>query len=186
MRRFGLLLVPVVLSFTPLMALADVCVWRDPERTMTKLFPNAIDFRTVTKRITPELVRRIEERVGVRLDDSERGEFNYYEINGRVEGRIQRIGTVMALAGTGDYGAIEVVIGLDMHERIVGVYIQRMRERNGEKLRSPEFLGQFRGKSKEDPIEVDHDIRPVSEAMTASRAITLAVKKMLVFYDVLR
>lgn len=167
-------------------ARADVCVWRDPERTMSKLFPAAGDYKTVTKKITAETARIISERAGVRLDDSERSEFNYYEITGRVDGKVHRLGTVLALAGTGEYGAIEVVAGLDNDNRIVGVYIQRIRERNGDKLRSEDFLGQFRGKSIADPLDLGKDIKPVSEAMTASRAISNAVKKMLVFYDVLR
>lgn len=174
-----------VLVIAPRPARADVCVWRDPERTMAKLFPAAADYKTVTRKITADVARKIEERAGVRLDDSERSEFNYYEITGKLEGKTQRLGTVLALAGTGDYGAIEVVIGLGTDERIVGVYIQRMRERNGDKLRSEDFLGQFKVKSVADAVELGMDIKPVNEAMTASRAITVAIKKMLVFYDVL-
>ena len=173
------------LLLAPPAARADVCVWRDPERTMTQLFPTATDYRTVTKRITADVARTIEERIGTRLDDSERAEFNYYEITGRAGGSIRRLGTVLALAGSGEYGAIEVVIGLDPGERIVGVYIQRMRERQGEKLRADDFLGQFRGKSKDDALEVGRDIRPAGAAPTGSRVVALAVKKMLVFYDVL-
>ncbi len=164
----------------------DVCVWRDPERTMSKLFPSAVDYRTVTRRVTADLARRIEDRVGMRLDDSERAEFNYYEITGRAEGGTKRIGTVLALAGRGDYGTVEVVVGLGTDDRVVGVYIQRMRERQSDKLRSDAFLGQFRGKSHSDSLELGRDIRPVEEAMTASRAVTVAVRKMLVFYDELK
>jgi hypothetical protein len=153
---------------------------------MTKLFPAAADYRTVTKKVTPEIARRIEHRIGMRLDDSERSEFNYYEIKGREEGRTRRLGTVLALAGRGDYGAIEVVIGLGNDNRIVGAYIQRMRERHADKLRASDFLGQFQGKNHEDPLELGREIRPVTEAMTASRAIALAIRKMLVFDDELR
>ncbi|MDX2093034.1 MAG: FMN-binding protein [Kofleriaceae bacterium] len=182
----SLLVAVLGLLLVPLAARADVCVWRDPERTMTELFPTATDYRTVTKRITPDLARAIEERIGIALDDPERAEFNYYEITGRAEDGSQRIGTVLALAGAGDYGAIEVVIGLDPGDRIVGVHIQRMRERNADKIRSDSFLGQFRGKSKEDPLQIGRDVEPVAEAPTASQTIALAVRKMVVFYDVLR
>ncbi len=171
--------------FAPSRAEADVCVWRDPERTMTKLFPNASDFRTVTKRLTPDLARTIEERVGLRLDDTERSEFNFYEITGRAGGRTERLGTVLALAGTGDYGAVEVVIGLGPDNRIVGAYVQRTRERHADKLRSDEFLNQFRGRSAKDSPARWRDVRLVDEAPTASRAVAVAVHKMVVFYDVL-
>lgn len=172
-------------AFAPSRAEADVCVWRDPERTMTKLFPNASDYRTVTKRVTPELARAIEERAGVRLDDSERTEFNFYEITGRAGGRTERLGTVLALAGTGDYGAVEVVIGLGPDERVLGTYVQRTRERHADKLRSDEFLSQFRGRSAKDSPARWRDVRLVDEAPTASRAVAVAVHKMVVFYDAL-
>ena len=171
--------------FAPSRAGADVCVWRDPERTMTKLFPNASDFRTVTKRVTPDLARTIEERVGLRLDDTERSEFNFYEITGRGGGGTERLGTVLALAGTGDYGAVEVVIGLGPDDRIVGAYVQRTRERHADKLRSDEFLSQLRGRSAKDSLARWRDVRLVDEAPTASRAVAVAVHKMVVFYDVL-
>lgn len=167
-------------------ARADVCVWRDPERTMARLFPNALDYKTITKKVTPELARQIEERVGVKLDESERIEFNYYDITGRVDGRSQKIGTVLALAGPGEYGTIEVVIGLSLDERIVGVYIQRIRERAADKLRAAAFLSQFRGKTKDDQVELDASAVVVPHAEKASRTIVLAVRKMLVFHDVLK
>lgn len=169
----------------PMRAQGDVCVWRDPERTMAKLFPNASDYRTVTKRITPELARTIEERVGARLDDSERSEFNFYEITGHTGGRNERLGTVLALAGNGDYGAVEVVVGLGPDDRVTGAYIQRTRERHADKLRSDDFLRQFRGKSAKDSPATWRDIRPIEEALTASRSVVLAVHKMVVFHDVL-
>lgn len=165
---------------------ADVCVWRDPERTMAKLFPNALDYKTITKKVTPELARQIEDRVGTKLDDSERIEFNYYDITGRVDGKAQKIGTVLALAGPGEYGTIEVVIGLSLDERIVGVYIQRIRERAADKLRADAFLSQFRGKTKDDQVELGKSAVIVPDAEKASRTVMLTVRKMLVFYDVLK
>lgn len=164
---------------------ADVCVWRDPDQTMVKLFPSAGDYKTVTKKIKSDNAKAIEERAGVKLDDSERGEFNYYDITGKSGGKTQRIGTVLALAGTGEYGAIEVVIGLDPDGKIIGVYVQRMREKNGASLRSTDFLGQFKGKTVKDPIEIGKDVKGVNDAPVASQTITIAIKKMLAFYDVL-
>lgn len=189
--RAALVVIPalvglVLVAFAPRPASADVCVWRDPERTMAKLFPDAADYRTVTKKIKTATARKIEKLAGVKLDESEKVEFNYYEITGKVAGKTQQLGTVLALAGAGEYGAIEVVIGVDLEDRIVGVYIQRMREKKSKKLRSNDFLGQFKGKSVSDPVTLGDDIQPVSDAEAASRTITVAVKKMLAFYEVLK
>lgn len=187
MRASTSILCAVVATVVALssVASADVCVWRDPEKTMAKLFPAAKDYKTVTKKIKKDTAAKIEGLAGVKLDETERAEFNYYEITGKVGGKTQKVGTVLALAGTGDYGAIEVVIGLDNDQKIVGAYIQRMREKNGTKLRSDDFLGQFRSKTVKDPIAVGNDITPVAEAKTASQTITVAIKKMVAFYEVL-
>lgn len=163
---------------------ADVCVWRDPERTMQKIFPQAHDYKTITVKMTPEKIAAIEKRLGSKLDDSEKAEFNFYDIMGAGKGH--KIGTIIALAGTGEYGAIEVVIGVDGKGKIVGAYIQRSRERTTKALRSPKFLGQFTGLDKENGFEVGKDIKPASAgAEPSSKVVAFVVRKMLVFHDVL-
>jgi hypothetical protein len=165
---------------------ADVCVWRDPERTMQRLFPAARDYKTVAVKITPERIAALERALGARLDDSEKTEFSFYDITGGSD-KPRPIGSVLALAGKGQYGAIEVVIGLDADARIVGAYIQRSRERATKALQSPQFLKQFVGKTKSDAFQVGKDLDAASpEAEAASRVVAGVVKKMLVFNDVLR
>lgn len=163
---------------------ADVCVWRDPERTMQKIFPQAHDYKTITVKMTPEKIAAIEKRLGSKLDDSEKTEFNFYDIMGG--GKTRQIGTIIALAGNGEYGAIEVVIGVDGKGKVVGTYIQRSRERATKSLQSPKFLGQFNGKTKEDGFELGKDIKPASQgAEASSKVVAFIVRKMLVFHDVL-
>lgn len=165
---------------------ADVCVWRDPERTMQKIFPQARDYKTRTEKMTPERMAAIEKAIGVPLEVTERKEFDLYEITGQVDGKVQTIGTILALAGKGEYGTIEVVIGVNTDRKVAGVYIQRSRERVTRALQSPEFLQQFAGKTKEDGFNVGKDIKPASpDAAAASRVAAFVVKKMLVFHDVL-
>lgn len=172
------------LSVAPLSA--DVCVWRDPERTMQKLFPQARDYKTRTLKMTLERMAAIEQAIGAKLEDTERKEFDLYEITGSVDGRPQKLGTVLALAGKGEYGTIEVVIGVDGAGKLVGVYIQRTRERVSKALQSPDFLNQFAGKTKNDGFGVGKDIKPAAaDAEAASRVVAFVVKKMLVFHDVL-
>lgn len=167
-------------------ARADVCVWRDPERTMQKIFPQARDYRTVTVKMTPDRIANIEKSLGAKLDDSEKNEFNFYRITGITNGKPGTIGTIIALAGKGEYGAIEVVIGVDRDGKILGAYIQRSRERATSALESPKFLKQFVGKTKDSGFEVGKDITPVSpNAEQSSRVVAFVVRKMVIFYDVL-
>ena len=153
---------------------------------MQKIFPQARDYKTRTLKMTPERMAAIEKALGVPLEDTERKEFDLYEITGSLDGKPHKLGTVLALAGKGEYGTIEVVIGVDSAGKLVGAYIQRTRERVSKALQSPEFLNQFAGKTKTDGFDVGKDIKPASaDAENASRVVTFVVKKMLVFHDVL-
>ena len=165
---------------------ADVCVWRDPERTMQKLFPAARDYKTRAEKMTPERIAAIEQALGERLEDTERKEFDLYDITGNADGEVTTLGTVLALAEKGEYGTIEVVVGVDRAGGLVGVYVQRTRERAAKALQAPQFLLQFAGKTKNDGFEIGKDIKPASpDALAASRVVAFVVKKMLVFHDVL-
>lgn len=161
-------------------AVADVCVWRDPERTMQLLFPEAMDYRTIDRKIPPDTLVEIERRLGRPLDPGERKDWTYYELVGS---KGKKLGYVIADAEKGEYGVIEIVMGLSVKEKVVGVYIQRSRERKTRKLKSKEFLSQFIGKGVEDGLETGKDIRAVDGAEAAAKEVAFGVKKMLVFYD---
>ena len=177
----------VLLLLIAVNAQADVCVWRDPERTMQKIFPQAKDYKTITVKMNSAYAAAIEKNLGKPLDESEKKEFNFYDIIGVVNGKPQKIGTVLALAGKGEYGVIEIVIGLDDQGKILGAYIQRSRERATKALEASEFLNQFVGKTKENTFEIGRDIKPAAtNAEAASATVAFVIKKMLVFYDVLK
>jgi len=176
------LLLAAVFLATP--ALADVCVWRDPERTMQKLFPEARDYKSATVKFTTENVAAIEKELGSSVEEpSQGGEFSFYDIIGTTGGKPRKIGTIIALAGKGEYGVIEVVIGVDRSGKILGTYIQRSRERVTKALESPAFLEQFTGKTRTDSLDV---VKPASpDAAAASRTVAFVIRKMLVFNHVL-
>lgn len=178
--RFSLAMAFLVVSAT--LAMADVCVWRNPERTMTKLFPKAADYTTLTLKISADHVVVIERLLGSPLDPSEKNEMNFYEITD--QGGVH-LGMVMALAGKGEYGAIEVVIGLDPQDRIVGAYIQQSRERVTQAISSVAFLGQFVGKSAHDSLIQGRDLSPAPGAEQSSAVVAATIRKMLLFYQVL-
>ena len=170
-----------VLSFTTA-AQADVCVWRDPDQTMKKIFPEAKDYRTVDVRLTPALQGRIEAAIGRKLTPGEADSWTYYTLVGAGG---KPVGTVLADAEKGEYGVIEMVMGIDLTGKIRQLYIQRSRERKSKELASPAFLHQFDGKTVAEAFEVGRTVTPVDGADLASREIAFGVKKMLVFHDVL-
>jgi len=167
-------------------ARADVCVWRDPERTMQNIFPEARDYKTITVKFAPDKVSAIEKQLGAPIEEASQGEFNFYDIIGAAGGKPRKMGTIIALAGKGEYGVIEVVIGVDNAGKILGAYIQRSRERVTKVLESPAFLDQFKGKTKAGSFDVGSAIKPASaDAEAASRTVAFVIRKMLVFYQVL-
>lgn len=189
LRRLSsfLALLVVAQAFLSSRADADVCVWRDPEKTMVRIFPEARDYATVTKKMSSEDIARIEKTLGAPLEDSERQDFNFYEITGaRKDGRPQQLGVIMAHAGKGEYGVIEVVAGVSAEGKAVGVYIQRSRERVTKALKDAGFLKQFLGKDGDASLVVGKDLKSTSpEAAQASQVVATATKKMLVIYQVL-
>lgn len=177
---FKLLAIPIVAVFWVSTVYADVCVWRDPERTMSRLFPNANDYETIDRKISSEKLRLIENRLGRPLDPGERENWIYYRIRGN---NAETLGYVLTDAEKGEYGAIEIVMGITSDGKVIGVYIQRARERD-RGFKSKEFLNQFVEKTKEDPICIGKDIK--AESSLPLEQVTFAVRKMIVMFDELK
>ncbi|MBA2124494.1 hypothetical protein B9J78_06160 [bacterium Unc6] len=154
-----------------------ICVWRNPERTMTKIFPQAKDYRTVDIKISKEKLDIIEERLGSKLLPGQREQYQYYEMIG-AKGNL--LGHTIAAAQRGEFGVIEFIFGLDINRKINGIYIQRARERDKE-FKKREFLEQFMGKSLIDKIQLGEDIKARNTVGTA--AVILGVRKELITFD---
>ncbi len=119
-----------------------ICVWRNPERTMTRLFPDAKDYRTVIKDISKEQLTEIEKRIGTEVLPGQRKQFQFFEM---INASGEIIGYTSAITQKGEFGAIEFVFGMNSKYEIIGIYIQRARERNRE-FKAPDFLNSFVGK----------------------------------------
>jgi hypothetical protein len=159
---------------------AALCVWRKPDQDIKEFFPGADTYKTEFKKPSKAEISTIEKRIGRPLDPDE-NEFKFYRI---LKGDKQ-VGTILTHLGKGQFGAIEIVVALDNAGKVKGAAIQRDREKKRAELRSDAFMGQFRGKDKNDPIKVGNDIKPVAGAEKSSDTVAFSVKKLLVLYDVL-
>lgn len=154
-----------------------ICVWRNPERTMTKLFPEARDYKTQTVNISKEKLAAIETRIGIEVLPGQREQFQYYEMIGSDGGVV---GYTSAITQKGEFGAIEFVFGLNPKHEIVGIYIQRARERNRE-FKEASFLENFVGKSVADAESISD---PLGEKGNhGTKAIVNGLRKELVSFD---
>lgn len=172
------LLLTVIILLSPLTVFAEVCVWRNPERTMIKIFPEANDYKTITKKISREQKEIIEEKLGESISPDESKEWLYYEITGKMG---EPLGYISADAETGTYGVIEMVMGITPEGKVKNLYIQRAREKEKE-FQSKTFLDQFTGKTVSDSFENDKDITVDKDSVVQQRVV-LGVRKILIFYD---
>lgn len=144
---------------------------------MTRLFPEAQDYRTVTVPIPPDVLARIEKRAGAALLPGQREQYQYFEM---LDGDGKVIGHTQAMTQKGEFGAIEFVFGTDLAHRVNGLYIQRQRERD-KGFREESFLAKFHGVS---PADADALADPADAAgRIGTRAVTLGVRKALIEFD---
>ena len=167
-------------------ARAGVCIWRFPDKDIKTLFPKATGYKTEVLTYSKEEKVKIESMLGAKLDDDET-KFNFY----RTYKDTTKIGPVLTHSVKGQYGAIEVVIGLQnkfdsvgkfIGAAITNVLIQRDREVKSKDLRSDKFLGQFIGKTVKSKLD---NIKPVAGAEKSSQAIGFSVKKLLIVQKIL-
>jgi Na+-translocating ferredoxin:NAD+ oxidoreductase RnfG subunit len=150
------------------------CIWRNPERTMVRIFPEALDYKTITKEITTQQLKQIEEKAG-KLLAGQREVFQYYEL---MSGE-NSLGYILTSTQKGEYGAIEFVFGIDQTGKIISLYIQRSRERDRE-FKKKEFLALFTGKTIED-IETLEYTKTIG-----TQAIVSGIKKELTAFEILK
>jgi hypothetical protein len=158
---------------------AYLCVWRNPERTMTRIFPEAKDYKTVNNRITEELREAIEKRLGFALLPGQRDQFQYFEMTDETG---KRIGTIIAASQKGEYGAVEFVFGMDTANVINGIYIQRSRERDT-RFKDRRFLDLFTGKKPDDALSIGKAYK--GEKNKGTEAVIRGLQKELVTYEAL-
>ena len=156
-----------------------LCVWRNPERTMTRIFPEARDYKTVNVRISPEKQRMIEQVIGYELLPGQQDQFQYFEMTDK---KGQVIGTIIPSTQKGEFGAVEFVFGLGPDLKIKNLYIQRARERN-QFFKDRAFLGLFVGRSLKEKMSL-HQIY-TGESTPGTEAVTRGILKEMVSFEIL-
>lgn len=157
-----------------------LCVWRNPERTMTRIFPDARDYRTITMEISPEQRKIIESELGFALLPGQETQFLYFDMLGK-DG--SSLGTIIAASQKGEYGIIEFVFGLNPDLTLKDIYIQRARERD-RSFKKRKFLDLFLGLKITEATNVDQ--RYTGPQTPGTRAVIQGIAKELVSMKYLR
>jgi len=151
------------------------CVWRNPERTMKRIFSEAHDYRTVNRQISAADKAFIESALGEKLLSGQDKVFTYYEM---IDNTGRLIGYIFAPSQKGEFGAIEFVFGLSSDMELKGLYIQRSRERDN-RFKKQEFIGLFTGKGTDEILAKLYPIKQREYITYGERAVVSGVIKEL-------
>lgn len=91
----------------------------------------------------------------------------------------QILGWAVILDEMGKIKPITFLVGIDIKNKVLGVYVLEYRDMFGSEIKRRSFLRQFKGKSTEDPIRFGRDIDAVTQATISSQSAATAVKKSL-------
>ncbi len=164
---------------------AAMCAFRNPDRDVYIMFPEATGYRSVIKVLDKKLKKKVEKYLGQKLDFDEIGEFTFFLVLKDEE----VIGMIHPHAERGRYGIVEMVWAFTLDGKIIDYNIQRSRERGTDKVTRKEFRRQFRNKTlkaaftETNSKKINSTLFKVSEkAEKVSSIVAYSAKKNLFLY----
>ena len=155
-----------------------ICPWREPERDLVALFPQATGY-TIETRILSALMTPIQKRIGRPMTIDE----NPLRIH-RVNNGTQTSGAILVKRVKGDYGGVELVIGITPQRQVAGVRIQSQREPDAIVQAVTGWLPTFSGKTADSALQPGQDLPDVaSEARATAQAIAEGIRSALIVFS---
>jgi Na+-transporting NADH:ubiquinone oxidoreductase subunit NqrC len=146
------------------------------EQARALAFPTASRFVEAHVIFQPAQVAAIERRAGQKV--RARGQQVW-----RALAADELIGFFVVDYVIGKHLVIDYAVALELDGHIRRVEIMQYRESYGGEIASPRWLEQFVGKTSQDRLEVDRDIRNISGATLSSHHVTEGIKRVLAFYE---
>jgi len=146
------------------------------EQAQKVAFPDATRFVEAHVIFTPADVAAIERRSGQKV--LARGQQVWRAFSGD-----HMVGFFIVDYVIGKHLVIDYAVALDPNGRVGHVEILEYRESYGGEISNRSWLAQFVGKTSQDPLQIDQDIRNISGATLSSRHVTEGVKRVLALYD---
>lgn len=140
-------------------------------QAISRTFPNT-QITTMNIRLTAKQISAIEETLMATLPTSN---ITIYEFNRQDE----KVGYGMVTNQIGKYEPITFFVGVNPEFQIEGVVVMVYREGYGSDVRKKRFVRQFKGKSINDPLAVNHDITSITRATMSAYAIANGTKRVL-------
>ncbi len=157
---------------------SPVCPWREPERDLRTLFPDAKEYVTET-RILSQFMGTIQKRLRRPMTVDE----NPLRIYRATDGT-RALGAVLVKRVKGEHGGIELVTGIDPQGRVCGVLIQSQREPASVAQVITNWLPHFVGKTAESALQPGDDLPDVApDARTTANAIAEGIRRGLIVFS---
>ena len=83
----------------------------------------------------------------------------------------------------GKWGPIDYMLGFDPDGKIKDVIVMELKERRGRPVKERRFLDQFKGKSIQEPIKLNKDIKGVAGATISSRGMSNGIRKLVYIFN---
>jgi len=159
------------------------------DKALKKMFPEADTVITEPKILDSTEIAKLKDRIGGRLVLYQKGskaktlaEKNDYTFYFGVKDR-EKIGVAVMETQPGKWGPVQFIVALDMEGEVRNLAVMLYVEKRGRPIARRSFLGQFIGKSSQDPIIVRKDIRAISGATISSRCAAFTVRKVIALYE---
>ncbi|OYZ23573.1 MAG: hypothetical protein B7Y39_04515 [Bdellovibrio sp. 28-41-41] len=148
-----------------------------PERRLRQAWPQAQSFTSKQVSLTSSQISELKSE-GVQIDSKDRSPIFYFAQSKVTSGgKPQTLGLILFIDSYGANGPMEITVGLSSDGLVQKIDIWEHTENSS--VTKEAYLKQFIGKSSKDPMLVNKDYQPVSEAPKASESIALAVQKAL-------
>lgn len=176
-RLLSGLLVLGSLSFPAVPVFAQVQVFLTEREALQHALGDAERVRTLSVKIDESAIQRVQEGAGVPLKVGWTRCFQ-----GSTKGRIIAYACIDNMIGK--ERPITYIVRIDHPAGTIGMLeVMEYREAIGGEVNSPQFRGQFAGKSTADPVRLDQDIRNLHGATLSSRGLTNGARKILYLYE---
>ena len=161
---------------------AAICAFRNPDRDVFILFPEATNYKATYRDLDKSSRKSIEGKLGQPLDLNDVGTHTFYVI---LKDTVP-VGFIHARAEWGTYGNVEVVWAFNLDGTIKDYMIQRSRETGTKEIKKEEFRSQFSGKKRGDSFTIPNTkkinvnfIKPVEGFQKMSSLIAYSASKTL-------
>lgn len=177
-KALGILVIVFLLGFFALKFVkAEVfCVVSD---CLKILLPEAQNVREEIKVLTQEQKSSIAKAAQIEFDPELDKEYKFYiaEKDGKV------VGYAVEDRVKGKWGPIDYMLGFDPDGKIKDVIVMELKERRGRPVKERRFLDQFKGKSIQEPIKLNKDIKGVAGATISSRGMSNGIRKLVYIFN---